>query len=151
LTDNPGGRPFYQRNNNKLFSAVARDIVELQKIDRDFTICQAGGLNHIDFTREFVFLSKTDDEISLVCESEYVPSDAVTADPGWKALKICGRLDLEMTGVISKIAGLLAEAGLGIFVVSTYNTDYILLKAANFDRGLQTLARNGYIIIGNAD
>jgi len=53
---------------------------------------------------------------------------------------------LGLTGVISKIAGLLAEAGIGIFVVSTYNTDYILLKAVNFDGGVQTLARNGYAV-----
>ena len=120
--------------------------MELQKIDRDFTICRTSGLNHIDFTREFVFLSKTDDEISLVCESDYVPPDVVISDPGWKALKILGILDLGLTGVISKIAGLLAEAGIGIFVVSTYNTDYILLKAVNFDGGVQTLARNGYAV-----
>ena len=125
--------------------------MELQKIDRDFTICQTSGLNHIDFTREFIFLSKTDDEISLVCESDYVPPEVIISDPGWKALKILGILDLGLTGVISKIAGLLAEAGIGIFVVSTYKTDYLLLKAVNFDRGVQTLARNGYVIRMDSD
>ena len=120
--------------------------MELQKIDRDFTICQVVGINQVDFAGEFTFLSKTDEEISLVCETDRLPPDVIVSDSGWKALKISGVLDLGLTGVISKITGLLAEAGIGVFVVSTYNTDYILLKAVNFDRGIQALVRNGYVI-----
>ena len=120
--------------------------MELQKIDRDFTICRVGDINRVDLAGEFMFLSKTDDEISLVCETDRLPSGVTASDSGWKALKISGILDLGLTGVISKIAGLLAEAGIGVFVVSTYNTDYILLKDVNFDRGVQALARNGYAI-----
>ena len=100
----------------------------------------------IDFTRDFIFLSKTDDEISLVCESAYAPDNAVISEPDWKALKISGILDFGLTGVIAKISGLLAEANISVFVISTYNTDYILLKSANFDNGVKILADNGYII-----
>lgn len=123
------------------------NAMELQKIEMDFTVCKIQNINYIDFSREFIFLSKTDEELSLVCESDSVPSDVIASETGWKALKISGILDFSMIGVISKIAGILAKADIGIFVVSTYNTDYIFLKAINFDKGVKALINNGYLII----
>ena len=120
--------------------------MELQKIAADFTICKLEDLNQIDFTREFVFFAKTDDEISVVCESAYAPPTAIISEAGWKALKVSGILDFGLIGVIAKIATILADAGISIFVVSTYNTDYILVKAENFARSVQTLTDNGYTI-----
>ena len=120
--------------------------MELQKIKHDFTVCKIQHIDQVDFTREFVFLSKTPDEISLVCETEYTPPSVTASEHGWKMLKIVGILDFGMIGVIAKISNLLAEAEISLFVVSTYNTDYILLKAENFDRGIQVLEQNGYII-----
>ena len=122
--------------------------MELQKIKYDFTICKVENTRHIDFTREFMFLHKTPDEISLVCESDYVPSNVITAVSGWKALKISGVLDFGLVGIIAKIANILAGVEISIFVVSTYNTDYILLKAEDYDKGTQELLRNGYDIRG---
>ena len=120
--------------------------MELQKLNQDFTVCKIDNIDKVDFTREFVFLSKTDDEISLVCESTSVPSTVIASEADWKALKISGILDFEMLGVISKISSILAEESISIFVVSTYNTDYILVKTVNFDKCVQTLVCNGYII-----
>ena len=120
--------------------------MELQKIECDFTICKIDNVGQADFTGKFVFLSKTDDEISLVCESGYVPPTATELEAGWKALKISGILPFGMIGVIAKIANILAQAGISIFVVSTYNTDYILVKDESFDRCIQTLTGNGYVI-----
>ena len=122
--------------------------MELQKMKHDFTVCKIEDIEQVDFTREFVFLSKTPDEISLVCETDYTPPSVTAFESGWKMLKIAGILDFGMIGVIAKISNLLAEAKISVFVVSTYNTDYILLKAENFDRGAQILAHNGYIIKG---
>jgi len=120
--------------------------MELQKLEYDFTVCQTNTFEHVDFTREFVFLSKTDDEISLVCESAYAPSKAIASEAGWKALKISGILDFGMIGVIAKIATLLAEVDISIFVISTYNTDYILVKSENFEKSIHVLECNGYVI-----
>ena len=106
------------------------------------TVCR---IESVD-TDEFVFLSKTDDEISLVCKSNVVPSNVITSETGWKALKICGILDFGMIGVISKISAILAEAGIGIFVVSTFNTDYIFLKEENYIKGIELLSLNGYVV-----
>ena len=120
--------------------------LELQKLSCEFSVCKIEHIGQADFTREFVFLSKTSDELSLVCETSHVPHDAIVSEHGWKALKVSGVLDFGMIGVIAKIANILAEAEISIFVVSTYNTDYILLKIENFDRGIQILVRNGYVI-----
>jgi len=121
-------------------------MMKLQKIEYDFSVCKIEQIEHVDFTREFVFLSKTSDEISLVCETDYVPPNAIASESGWKALRISGVLDFGMIGVISKISKILAEIEVAIFVVSTYNTDYILMKAESFDKGIKKLALNGYVI-----
>jgi len=121
-------------------------MMELQKIEYNFSVCKIDQIDHVDFTREFVFLSKTSDEISLVCETDYVPPNAIASESGWKALKISGVLNFGLIGVIAKISKILAENEVAIFVVSTYNTDYILMKIESFDKGVKALALNGYSI-----
>ena len=120
--------------------------VELQRLECEFTICKIDDVSQIDFTREFVFLSKTNDEVSLVCESTHVPPVVLASETGWSALKVSGILDFGMVGVIAKIARALAEIGVSIFVVSTYNTDYVLVKTEQLEQSLQALTCNGYII-----
>jgi len=120
--------------------------MKLEKIECDFCVCQIKSIEQINFMRKYVFLSKTTDEISLVCETDYLPSDAVACEHGWKALKIIGVLDFNMVGVIAKISNIIANADIGIFVVSTYNTDYLFFKAENYDKAIQELTHNGYVI-----
>ena len=116
----------------------------LQKLDCDFTICKVRDMAQIDWTGKFIFLSKTEDEISLVCETAHAPADAIAAEPGWKGLKVSGVLDFGMVGVIADIVGRLADAGVSIFAVSTYDTDYFFVKAECFDQSVRVLTRNGY-------
>ena len=118
--------------------------MELIKLEGEFAVCKIENLAEVDFAKKFVFLSKTDDEISLLCQVEFVPQTAVAVEAGWQGLKISGILDFGMIGVISKISGLLAEAGISVFVVSTYNTDYIFVKAETIDKCIQVLTCNGY-------
>jgi hypothetical protein len=92
------------------------------------------------------FLQKTPDEISLVCESRNVPAGADAASSGWKALRVVGTLDFGLVGVLAKITAALAEAGVGVFVVSTYDTDYILMKSDAFEKGVRALRMSGYKI-----
>ena len=121
-------------------------MIELKKIDRDFTICKMETIENVDISQEFVFIQKTPDELSIVCESEYVPDNAIATEAGWKALKVSGTLDFGLIGIIAKIAGILADADISIFVISTYDTDIILMKANNYDRGIKKLICNGYVI-----
>ena len=100
----------------------------------------------IDFSGRLLFVAKTPDELSLVCESGDVPENVREAEYGWKAFMISGVLDFGMVGVVARISNILAEAKISIFVVSTYNTDYILLKDGVFDKGLQILECEGYTV-----
>jgi len=121
--------------------------MELQMIECVFNICKISSVEQADLTRKFVFLSKTADEISLVCEEEYTPSEAVAVEPGWKALKISDVLDFGMIGVIANLSTILAKEKICIFVASTYNTDYIFMKLDDYSRGIQALIHNGYTVV----
>jgi len=116
----------------------------IQTLPQEFTVCKISNLQYVNLLQDFTFLAKTDDEISLVCESAHVPPNTTASEPSWKGLKISGILDFGMVGVIAKISNALAEAGISIFVVSTYNTDYIFVKAENYDKCVHTLANVGY-------
>ncbi|MCL1883580.1 MAG: ACT domain-containing protein [Defluviitaleaceae bacterium] len=120
--------------------------MELQKIKGSFSICKLTSMEQIDFSRELVFVAKTPDEISLVCESAYAPKENLAMEDGWSVLKISGILDFGMVGVVAKISNILADAGISIFVVSTYNTDYILLKTKSFEKGIKVLIHEGYTV-----
>lgn len=120
--------------------------MELKIINQDFSICKVEDLSQIDYSDEFYFISKTDEELSLVCSTNSVPENAIACDNGWKAFRIQGILDFSLIGILSKISKLLAENEIGIFAVSTYNTDYILTKEENFDKSIKILEDNGYVI-----
>ena len=120
--------------------------MELKKIEQEFSVCKVRDISVIDFTDEFCFIGKTDEELSLVCSMERVPVNIVERDDGWKAFRIQGVLDFSLIGILSRISAILAENKIGIFAVSTYNTDYILVKKENYQRALKALETQGYII-----
>ena len=118
----------------------------IKVIENDFSICKVKDISEIDFTDEFCFIGKTDEELSLVCTEGRVPRSAQTVSSGFRAFRIEGTLDFSLTGILSKISALLAEAKIGIFAISTYNTDYILVKKENLRKALSVLSSNGYNI-----
>lgn len=91
-----------------------------------------------------MFVGKTDEEISLVCRTKDTPADTAERDGGWRGFRIEGVLDFSLIGILSKLSAILAENKSGIFAVSTFNTDYILVKAKNFDHAMTVLAAEGY-------
>ena len=121
--------------------------MEIKKLCDDFSVCRVADYSLVDLTREFVFVGKTDEEASLVCRTKDVPANVTAREDGWKAFRIQGVLDFSLIGILSAISGILAENGIGIFAVSTYNTDYIFTKAESFGRALDALARAGYVIV----
>ena len=118
--------------------------MELKKIEQEFSVCKVRDISVIDFTDEFCFIGKTDEELSLVCSMERVPVNIVERDDGWKAFRIQGVLDFSLIGILSRISAILAENKIGIFAVSTYNTDYILVKKEKYQRALEALETAGY-------
>lgn len=121
--------------------------MKLKVINKDFSICKIENLSQVDFSQEFCFIGKTDEEISLVCDTNNLPSNILSRDDNWKAFRIEGVLDFSLIGILSKISSLLAENNIGIFVISTYNTDYILIKKENFSKAINLLQDNDYQII----
>ena len=95
---------------------------------------------------EYVFLGKTDEEHSLVCETTDIPANVLEHDDGWRAFRIEGVLDFSLIGILVGISEILAKNRIGIFVVSTYNTDYVLTKEKHYNQALQVLADAGYDI-----
>ena len=93
------------------------------------------------------FLGLTDKEVSLVCETRAAPRDAVERDDGWRAFRVSGTLDLSLVGVLRGIADVLADIGAPVFVVSTYDTDYVLVKEGSLDRALDALSAAGYTVV----
>ena len=121
--------------------------MELKKLEYDLTVCKVAAITDIDLTTDFFFVGKTDDEISLVCKTDDSPVKTTERDDGWKGFRIQGILDFSLIGILSKLSGILAENNIGIFAVSTFNTDYILVKEENFERALSVLSEEGYTIV----
>lgn len=120
--------------------------MKIKALKQDFSVCRLNDIHDIDVTQEFCFLGKTDEEISLVCEREYVPEEVISREDGWCAFRVEGVLDFSLTGILAKIATLLGDHEISIFALSTYNTDYILTKKEQFKKALHVLSENGYEI-----
>lgn len=120
--------------------------MKLKRIHRDFSVCQLEDYSLVNLESEYCFIGKTDEERSLVCAESEVPSNVIKREDGWKAICICGVLDFSLIGILSEIAAVLADNAISIFAVSTYNTDYILIKSEDYQRGLEALKSAGYEI-----
>ena len=90
----------------------------------------------------FCSITRTPEELSIVTSCDAVPSTEQSEGP-WTAFMVHGPLDFELTGVLSSIAGVLARAGVSIFAISTYDTDYVLVPSADAERARSALATSG--------
>lgn len=97
-------------------------------------------------SKEFYFIGKTDEEIFLVCETDNVPENTIEREDGWRGFRIQGILDFSLIGILSKWFVILADNKIGIFAVSTFNTDYILVKDVDFEKSLAVLSNAGYTV-----
>ena len=121
--------------------------MELKRIEHKLTVCKVSDISKIDMDSDFYFIGKTDEELSLVCKTEDTPQNTVERDDGWRGFRIRGVLDFSLIGIMSKLSGILAEHKIGIFAVSTYNTDYIFVKEDNYEKALSVLASAGYTVV----
>lgn len=118
--------------------------MELKILDCNFSVCKIKDVKDVDFTDEFVFVGKTDEELSLVCRSDKLPQDVNAVEKGWRGFRVQGELDFSLIGILSKLSTILAENGISIFAISTFNTDYILVKEEKFNDAIGTLRKSGY-------
>ncbi len=119
----------------------------LEKLPYRLTVCKVSSVDDICLDKEIFFIGKTDEEISLVCKTEDTPPKTSERDDGWRGFRIKGQLDFSLIGILSEISAVLAENKIGLFAVSTYNTDYILVKEENFIKALSALEKSGYGIV----
>lgn len=118
--------------------------MKLKTLPYDLSVCKVAELSAINLTADFYFVGKTDEEISLVCRTEDAPMTTTAREDGWRGFRIEGVLDFSLIGILSKLTAILAENGIGIFAVSTYNTDYILVKTEFYERAISSLRNAGY-------
>ena len=141
------GLKIRRSSEHKRKNCIAEEPMELKRLEYDLTVCKVAAIADIDMTTDFFFVGKTDEEISLVCKTDDTPIKTTERDDGWKGFRIQGVLDFSLIGILSKLSGVLAANSIGIFAVSTFNTDYILVKAENFERALRILSEEGYTIV----
>ena len=120
--------------------------LELEVLDCELTVCKVPSLERVRMDLQPLFIGKTDEEISVVCPTVDVPEVTSERDDGWRALRIVGKLDFSLKGSLSGISEVLAENDIGIFAVSTFNTDYILVKAYDLEDAINALKNGGYVI-----
>ena len=116
----------------------------LETLRPRFSVCKVKDYSGVDLTKPFCFTGTTDEENSLVCPEALVPGNTIERDDGWKGFRIIGQLDFSLIGILARISKILAEGGIGIFAISTYNTDYILTKEENFEKAMKVLKNAGY-------
>jgi uncharacterized protein len=92
-------------------------------------------------------VARTAEELSVVCAAAAVPTN-VQAERGWRCFRVAGRLDFALTGVLAAIAGPLAAAEVSLFAVSTYDTDYVLVREPSLAAAIECLKAAGHRVQG---
>ena len=95
----------------------------------------------------FFSMSQSEDELSLVCETKLVEDGFLQRDDGWSLMMVVGPLDFSLTGVLSALAAPLASAAISIFAISTYDTDYLLVKKTTFEQACAVLSDAGFSFV----
>jgi len=131
---------------------VSGPILTLSVLQDGFAVCRLQPNEPIPAwsLQGFFSITRTEDEVSIVCPQAYVPLDLQDRafEGEWRCLKVSGPLDFAMTGVLSAIASPLAAANISLFAISTYETDYVLVKQQNLASAIQALSLAGHRIIG---
>ena len=121
--------------------------ISLEPLDCLFSVCKVTDYTEIDIERPFVFTGRTEQEKSLVCPTTIVPQNTTDREDGGRAFRVCGKMDFSLVGVLSGITGILAEGGISVFAISTYDTDYVLVKDDEFERALMALKNAGCLLL----
>ncbi len=111
----------------------------MEVINGSFAVCKVADFSEIDLSRDFTFASKTDNECSLVCRSEHVPGNALEVENDWAMIRVKGQLDFGLVGILADITKSLANNDISVFAISTFDTDYILVRSKDLTKALRSL------------
>lgn len=121
--------------------------MKLTLLEPSFSVIQVKNIDPSMLKIIPLFFAQTSEELSLVLPTTNVPSETINREDGWKAIKIIGVLDFSLIGIIARISSLLAEESISIFALSTFNTDYILIKEHQVEQARTVLTNNDYFFV----
>ncbi len=127
---------------------MTRPRLRLSVLPEPFAICRLekdAPLPAWALRGRFVSLTRTTDELSIVCPESDVPQE-IRAQRGWRCIKVQGPLDFSQTGILASLAEPLAEAGISLFAQATYETDYVLVEGQQLEKSLRVLSEAGHQI-----
>lgn len=132
--------------NQKTQRSLAASQIYIEVLEMEMCVCKVQDYSMVNLESDLCFTAKTDEENSLVCQTKAVPENVTKRDDGWKIMRIKGILDFSLIGILAGISTELAKHEIGIFVISTYNTDYILVRGRDMEKALEVLGKRGYQI-----
>ena len=127
-------------------------MMNLSLLDDKMTIIKLDSSNQIPIwcldNKRFVSITYTNDELSIVCPTDTIPADihSIGLNSGWKCIKVEGPLDFSLTGILSELSLPLAMAKISIFAISTFDTDYLMVKEDTLDDAIKILINEGHVL-----
>ena len=128
---------------------MANHKLTLSVLEGNYAICKLSPEDPVPARVErsaFWSVTRTREELSIVCGEREVP-DAAKCDKGWRCMKVHGPLDFSLTGVLASLAGPLAEAGISLFTISTYDTDDLFVKEERLEQARLLLTQCGHEVL----
>lgn len=128
---------------------MVEKILTMKLLKEKYGVCRLGKTQLIPEwaqNSDFFSITRTSDELSIVCIEESIPNN-VKCEKDWRILKIEGPLDFSLIGILASVSKILAQKGISIFAISTYDTDYILVKNKDIDNAIQSLIKERYEVI----
>jgi hypothetical protein len=130
---------------------MASNRFPLTLLTGSFAVCKLGPDDEapawiLDAGGPLACVMRTGDELCVVCAETDVPDNALQVERGWRAFKLEGPVPFTTVGVVSSLTAPLAEAGIGVFILSTYDTDYLLVKGESAARAQKVLTRAGFVV-----
>ena len=95
---------------------------------------------------DFYSITKTDDEISIIAEA-MIPIEGNKVETGYSCIQLVGEFDVSITGIWARITTILANAGIAVLAIATYNTDYFLVKSLHLDKAVAAFKENGFLFV----
>jgi hypothetical protein len=121
----------------------------LTLIDARLAVCRLEAASRVpawvERAGDFVSITRTSDELSIVCDTDVVPGGVPMEGP-WRAFRVQGPLVMTLIGVVASLANPLADAGISIFAISTYDTDYVLVHEPDLDAAIEALVGAGHTV-----
>jgi hypothetical protein len=131
-----------QLKNDKIKLILLKEIFAVAQLEK------GGSFPNWAITSELWSITATQDEISIVCRQDIVPAQ-VKSEKDWRCLKVDAVLDFSLVGILASLTLPLAQEGISIFAMSTFNTDYLLIKEIDVDKTIMVLLNQGFEILKN--